>query len=77
LLREGLLSRELTRATVRHSDRAFRLAEKLRIEVGTDNLKAVHHWRNYLKLDHAGQWAEIARRQLDRLRQATLVHSRP
>ena len=41
LLREGLLSRELTRATVRHSDRAFRLAEKLRIEVGTDNLKAV------------------------------------
>jgi len=41
LLRDGLLSRELTRATVRHSDRAFRLAEKLRIEVGTDNLKAV------------------------------------
>src|ERR1700691_4839132 len=41
LLREGLLSRELTRATVRHSDRAFRLAEKLRIEVGTDNAKAV------------------------------------
>lgn len=41
LLREGLLSRELTRATVRHPDRAFRLAEKLRIEVGTDNAKAV------------------------------------
>jgi len=41
LLREGLLSKELTRATVRHSDRAFRLAEKLRIEVGTDNAKAV------------------------------------
>jgi pyrroline-5-carboxylate reductase len=41
LLREGLLSKELTRATVRHSDRAFRLAEKLRIDVGTDNAKAV------------------------------------
>ena len=41
LLREGLLSKELTRATVRHSDRASRLAEKLRIEVGTDNAKAV------------------------------------
>ncbi len=41
LLREGLLSKELTRATVRHSDRALRLAEKLRIEVGTDNAKAV------------------------------------
>src|SRR6202043_1872671 len=41
LLREGLLTKQLTRATVRHSDRAFRLAEKLRIEVGTDNAKAV------------------------------------
>lgn len=41
LLREGLLTKELTRATVRHSDRAFRIAEKLRIEVGTDNAKAV------------------------------------
>jgi pyrroline-5-carboxylate reductase len=41
LLREGLLSKELTRATVRHSDRALRLAEKLRVEVGTDNAKAV------------------------------------
>jgi pyrroline-5-carboxylate reductase len=41
LLREGLLSKELTRATVRHSDRALRLAENLGIEVGTDNAKAV------------------------------------
>ncbi|MGA7926506.1 MAG: pyrroline-5-carboxylate reductase [Candidatus Sulfotelmatobacter sp.] len=41
LLREGLLSKELTRATVRHSDRALRLAENLGIEVGTDNVKAV------------------------------------
>jgi pyrroline-5-carboxylate reductase len=41
LLREGLLTKERTRATVRHSDRAFRIAEKLRIEVGTDNAKAV------------------------------------
>ena len=41
LLREGLLSKESTRATVRHSDRALRLAENLGIEVGTDNAKAV------------------------------------
>ena len=41
LLREVLLSKELTRATVRHSDRALRLAENLGIEVGTDNAKAV------------------------------------
>ncbi|SPE36898.1 hypothetical protein SBA6_600029 [Candidatus Sulfopaludibacter sp. SbA6] len=30
----------------------------------------------YLKLDSSGQWADIARRQLERLRQATLIHSR-
>ena len=41
LLREGLLSKGSTRATVRHSDRALRLAENLGIEVGTDNAKAV------------------------------------
>jgi pyrroline-5-carboxylate reductase len=41
LVREGLLSRELTRATVRHPERALRLAEKLRVDVGTDNIKAV------------------------------------
>jgi tetratricopeptide (TPR) repeat protein len=37
-----------------------------------DPLKAVHHWKTYLKLDHSGQWAEIARRQLERLRQAVI-----
>ena len=35
-------------------------------------LKAVHHWKAYLKLDNSGQWAEIARRQLERLRQAVI-----
>ncbi|MGO9258367.1 MAG: hypothetical protein ACLQU1_18930 [Bryobacteraceae bacterium] len=29
----------------------------------------MHHWKSYLKLDNSGQWAEIARRQLERLRQ--------
>jgi pyrroline-5-carboxylate reductase len=41
LVREGLLSKELTRATVRHPERASRLAEKLGVDVGTDNTKAV------------------------------------
>lgn len=40
-MREGLLSNALTRATVRHSERAGALAQKLGIEVGTDNAKAV------------------------------------
>ncbi len=41
LVREGMLSTELTRATVRHSERALRLTEKLGVDVGTDNSKAV------------------------------------
>jgi pyrroline-5-carboxylate reductase len=40
-MRAGLLSKELVRATVRHPERAQALAEKLHIDVGTDNAKAV------------------------------------
>ena len=57
-----------------YADAHFNLA--LLCERQGDNLKAVHHWKCYLKLDHGSQWADIARRQLDRLRQATVVHSR-
>ncbi len=57
-----------------YADAHFNLA--LLSERMYDNLKAVHHWKCYLKLDNTGQWAEIARRQLDRLRQATVIQSR-
>jgi tetratricopeptide (TPR) repeat protein len=57
-----------------YADAHFNLA--LACERSGDTLTAVHHWKYYLKLDASGQWAEIARRQLDRLRQATLIHSR-
>ena len=57
-----------------YADAHFNLA--LLCERTGDNLKAVHHWKAYLKLDHTGQWAEVARRQLERLRQATLIHPR-
>jgi tetratricopeptide (TPR) repeat protein len=57
-----------------YADAHFNLA--LLCERTGDALKAVHHWKTYLKLDNSGQWAEIARRQLERLRQATLIHSR-
>jgi pyrroline-5-carboxylate reductase len=40
-MRAGLLSKESIRATVRHPERVHSLAEKLHIEVGTDNAKAV------------------------------------
>jgi len=57
-----------------YADAHFNLA--LLCERAGESLKAVHHWKCYLKLDNSGQWAEIARRQLDRLRQSTVIHSR-
>jgi tetratricopeptide (TPR) repeat protein len=53
-----------------YADAHFNLA--LLCERTGDNL----HWKSYLKLDNSGQWADIARRQLERLRQTTLIHSR-
>jgi len=38
-----------------------------------DSLKAVKHWRLYLKIDPSGYWAAIARRELSRLRHETIV----
>jgi tetratricopeptide (TPR) repeat protein len=53
-----------------YADAHFNIA--LLCERTGDALKAVHHWKNYLKLDGSGQWAEIARRQLARLREAMI-----
>jgi tetratricopeptide (TPR) repeat protein len=53
-----------------YADAHFNLA--LLCERSGETLKAVHHWKTYLKLDNSGQWAEIARRQLERLRQAVI-----
>ncbi len=53
-----------------YADAHFNLA--LLCERTGDPLKAVHHWKAYLKLDGSGQWADIARRQLERLRQAVI-----
>ncbi len=40
-MREGLLTKDMIRATVRHPERARSQTEKLHIEVGTDNAQAV------------------------------------
>lgn len=37
-------------------------------------MKAVRHWRAYLRLDQASQWAQIARRELDKLEAFTVIH---
>jgi tetratricopeptide (TPR) repeat protein len=57
-----------------YADAHFNLA--LLCERTGDAMRAVHHWKAYLKLDSSGQWAEIARRQLERLRHAALIHRR-
>lgn len=36
-------------------------------------MKAVRHWQSYLKLDPSSSWAEIARRELAKLREAAVV----
>jgi len=36
-------------------------------------LKAVHHWKTYLKLDPMSQWASVARRELGKLYRDTVV----
>lgn len=57
-----------------YADAHFNLA--LLSERLGDPLRAVQHWQHYLKLDHTGPWADIARRQLDRLRQNTVIRRR-
>jgi DNA-binding transcriptional MerR regulator/lipopolysaccharide biosynthesis regulator YciM len=56
------------------ADAHFNLA--LLCEKTGDAMAAVRHWKQYLKLDRSSSWADIARRQLDKLRQATLIRSR-
>jgi tetratricopeptide (TPR) repeat protein len=38
-----------------------------------DLMQAVRHWRAYLKLDGTSAWAQIARRELEKLEAATVV----
>ena len=57
-----------------YADAHFNLA--LLAERSGEPLKAVVHWKTYLKLDASSNWADIARRQLARLRQATVIQSR-
>lgn len=58
------------RINPRYGDAHFNLA--LLCERRGDALRAVHHWKAYLKIDNASSWADIARRQLEKLRVALL-----
>jgi tetratricopeptide (TPR) repeat protein len=58
-----------------YADAHFNLA--LLSERQGDFLKAVRHWKSYLRLDSTGTWANIARRQLEKLREVALIRPRP
>lgn len=38
-----------------------------------DMMKAMSHWQTYLKIDPSSQWAQIARREIDKIKQSTIV----
>ncbi|HEX5430942.1 MAG TPA: tetratricopeptide repeat protein, partial [Bryobacteraceae bacterium] len=59
------------RITPNYADAHYNLA--LLFQGAGQPMKAVQHWNAYLKLDPASQWAEVARRELAKLRQATVL----
>lgn len=56
-----------------YSDAHFNLA--LLCERAGQPLQAVAHWKAYLKLDSGSSWARVARRQLERLKASSVVHT--
>jgi tetratricopeptide (TPR) repeat protein len=58
----------------RYADAHFNLA-LLYERSARDGLKAMRHWKAYLRLDPAGEWARVAQRQLDRLRKSAVIQS--
>jgi tetratricopeptide (TPR) repeat protein len=59
------------RISPHYADAHYNLA--LLYQGANQTMKAVHHWTAYLKLDPASHWANIARRELSKLRQAALL----
>ena len=59
------------RVSPHYADAHYNLA--LLYQGSNQPMKAVQHWRAYLKLDPSSRWADIARRELTKLREATVV----
>lgn len=59
------------RVNANYSDAHYNLA--LLYQRQGEWMKAVRHWKAYLKLDPASEWAEIARRELEKVRAAAVV----
>jgi tetratricopeptide (TPR) repeat protein len=59
------------RISPNYADAHYNLA--LLYQGANQPMRAVQHWTTYLKLDPSSHWANIARRELSKLREATLV----
>jgi len=59
------------KAHANYADAHYNIA--LLYQATNQSLKAVRHWKAYLKLDPNSTWADIARRELDKLRASTIV----
>jgi tetratricopeptide (TPR) repeat protein len=59
------------RLDANYADAHYNLA--LLYQANGETMKALRHWGAYLRLDPASSWAAIARRELERLRAATIV----
>lgn len=55
----------------KYADAHYNLA--LLYQASGETMQALQHWSAYLRLDPASSWAAIARRELERLRAATIV----
>lgn len=62
---------EALRISPHYADAHYNLA--LLYQGSNQPMKAVQHWTAYLKLDPASHWANIARRELAKLRQSTVL----
>jgi tetratricopeptide (TPR) repeat protein len=58
-----------------YSDAHYNLA--LLCQRTNQTMKAVRHWQAYLKLDPSSSWADVARRELAKLRDAAVVKKDP
>jgi tetratricopeptide (TPR) repeat protein len=63
--------KEAIRLDPKYADAFFNLA--LISEQEGETMSAIGYWKAYLKLDSVSSWAEIARRQMERLKQAAFV----
>jgi tetratricopeptide (TPR) repeat protein len=59
------------RISPNYADAHYNLA--LLYQSANQPMRAVQHWNNYLKLDPSSHWSTIARRELTKLRQATVL----